>query len=84
VFGEDVDYTPSGASEPTTIKGIFTSAYVEVEGVVTLKPILRINLEDLSSDPGKGDTVDIDDVTYKVVESRVDGNGGTTLILQKA
>lgn len=81
VFGTDVAYTSSGGSA-VSIKGVFDNAYVEVEGVVTLKPILRIKLSDLSAPPGKGDQVTVGTTVYRVSESRPDGYGGSTLILK--
>ncbi len=82
VFGDDVSYTPNGGSA-SSIKGVFNNAWVDIEGVVSLKPTLRIKLADLDDSPGKGDEVEIDEVEYRVMESREDGHGGTTLILQK-
>ncbi len=82
VMGQDVSYTPYGDS-PITIKGVFDNSYVDVGGVISLKPILRINLADLSAKPTKRDLVSIDSVDYILLESREDGYGGTTLILQK-
>lgn len=82
VFGDDVEYTASGESA-VTIKGVFDNAYVDVQGVVSLKPILRIKLSDLDASPGKGDSVSISEVDYRVLESREDAYGGSTLILQK-
>ncbi len=83
IFGQDVEYTPDEGS-PVTIKGVFDNAYVEVEGIQSLRPILRIALAALEEEPGKGDQVEIESVTYKVVESRKDEHGGTTLILKRA
>ncbi len=83
VFGDDVSYTPNGDS-PVSIKGVFSNAYVETEGVVSLKPTLRIKLTDLEELPSKGDECEIDSVEYRVMESRLDEFGGSTLILQKA
>ncbi len=82
VMGEDVSYTLYGDS-PVTIKGVFDNSFIEVEGIVSLKPTLRIKLSDLSSNPGKGDSVVISSVTYRVVESHEDSFGGSTLILQR-
>jgi hypothetical protein len=82
VLGEEVLYTPNGDSE-VTINGVFDNAYVDVEGVVSLKPVLRIQLSDLAALPGKGDTAEVNSVNYSVTESRLDGHGGTTLILKK-
>lgn len=82
VLGEDITYTPNG-SAGVTIKGVFDNAYVDVDGVVSLKPTLRIKLDDLEDPPAKGDEVTIESVDYSVSESREDGHGGTTLILKK-
>jgi hypothetical protein len=82
VMGEEITYTPNGDT-PVTIKGVFDNAWVEIDGVQSLKPTLRIDLSDLSSAPGKGDQVTIETVEYKIIESRVDGFGGSTLILHK-
>ncbi len=82
VLGEEVAYTPSGGSA-STISAIFDNAWVDIDGVPLLKPVLRIVLEDLDELPGKGDTVEIESIDYKVMESRLDGYGGSTLILQK-
>ncbi len=83
VFGDSISYTPSGGL-PVSINGIFDNAFVDVEGIVSLKPVLRIDLSDLVGAPGKGDQVTIDTVVYSVSESRLDGHGGTTLILKRA
>jgi hypothetical protein len=83
VFGESIIYTPSVGS-PISIQGIFEHAFVDVEGIVSLKATLRINLADLSASPDKGDQVTVSGVVYRITESRVDAYGGTTLILQKA
>lgn len=82
VMGTDVSYTPNGES-PVSIKGVFDNAYVDIEGIVSLKPILRINLSDLDSAPARLDTVEIDSVSYRILESREDAFGGSTLILQR-
>ncbi len=83
VLGDLVAYTRSGGS-PLSIKAIFDNSYVEVAGIVSLHPILRIDLGDLDELPGKGDTVSIDSVNYVVQESRLDGHGGSTLVLKKS
>ena len=81
-LGKDITYTPSVGS-PVSIKGIFDNQFVDIEGIVSVKPTLRISLADLASAPTKNDAVTISSVTYSILESRVDGFGGTTLILQK-
>jgi hypothetical protein len=82
VLGDEITYTPSGDSA-VTINAVFDNAWVEVEGVQSLKPILRIDLSDLENPPGKGDQATIESVNYRVEESRPDGFGGSTLILKK-
>lgn len=77
-----VTYTPVVGS-PVDIQVIFDNAFIDIEGVMTKKPILRVDLNDLDNIPTKGDTVLIDAVSYKIIESREDGIGGSTLILQK-
>lgn len=83
VFGTTVSYTPNG-STAVSIKAVFDNAWVEAEGVSSMRPVLRIQLSDLASDPGKGDQVTIEGTTYRVMESQKDAHGGATLILQKA
>lgn len=83
VLGEDVTYTHADTTTDE-IKGVFSEAFVEVNGVASLKPTLRIKLDDLSSDPSKGDSVLISSVSYRVVEPpQADGFGGATLILHR-
>lgn len=82
VFGDSYSYTPNEAS-PVSIKAVFGTAWVDVEGTVSLKKTLRIRLSDLPSEPAKGDMVTIEEVDYRVMESHEDGHGGSTLILQK-
>lgn len=82
MLGDELTYTPIVGS-PVSIKGPFQNAWIDTEGLMSLKPTVRIALVDLDLPPAKGDQVTIDVVTYKVTESRPDGNGGTTLILQK-
>jgi hypothetical protein len=80
VFGRDTIYTPAGGS-PVTIPGVFSNGWVDIQGMMELKAVLRIHLGDLIA---KGDRASIDSVTYLVQESRPDGFGGCSLILQKA
>lgn len=82
VLGDNVTYTPSG-EDAVTIKAVFDNAWVEIEGVQSLRPVLRIDLADLEALPAKGDAVSIDSQNYSVIESRLDGYGGSTLILRK-
>lgn len=83
VFGQEIVYTPT-VGDPVTIKGVFSNSWVQIENFLSLQPVLRIKLTDLEASPLKGDEVSIEEVDYRVNESRLDGFGGTTLILQKA
>lgn len=67
----------------TDITIIFDNAFVEIEGVSSRRPIARINLADLPAVPGKGDTLVIEEVTYRVLMSEADSFGASVLILQK-
>lgn len=83
VMGDDVTYTPSG-SDSLTIKGIFDNAFIDIEGVVSLAPVLRVDLSEFDDEPARGDQVTIDSVDYIVSEApRKDGHGGALLILKK-
>jgi hypothetical protein len=81
-FGTPVTYTPTVGS-PVSINGVFDNAYVEVNGVSSLQPTLRIQLSDLELEPTKGDEVTIDSTAYVILASQKDGYGGALLILQK-
>jgi hypothetical protein len=81
-MGQDVTYTSSDDSE-TELKAVFSNAWVHVNGVDSLRPILRISLADLELPPARADGVLIDEVEYRVDEIQPDGFGGTTLILKK-
>jgi hypothetical protein len=82
VFGDDVTYTPAQGS-PVSISGVFDNAWFDVDGVSTLKPVLRIDLADLDAAPAKGDALEVDETDYTVNEVHLDGYGGATLILRK-
>jgi hypothetical protein len=82
VFGRDTIYTPLGGV-PVTIPGVFNHAWVDIQSMMELKAVLRIHLLDLLAAPAKGDRVSIDSVSYAIQESRPDGFGGCSLILQK-
>lgn len=82
VFGSDVVYDPVTGSN-VSLKGVFDVLWVETEGVTSLKPTLRIRLSDLPQKPRKGDSVTVNSSSYRVLESREDSYGGSTLILQK-
>lgn len=81
-FGESVTYSHA-AGGTSTIKAIFDNQFVAVQETATYSPTLKVRLSDLLLQPSKGDSVSISSVNYRVLESRPDGFGGSTLILQK-
>lgn len=82
-MGDEITYTPNAGS-PLAIKGVFDNAAVAVEGVISIRPIVRIVLSDLESEPLRGDQVTINSTDYTVSEVEPDSFGGATLILKKA
>lgn len=87
-FSTPAVYQPAVGS-PISIDGIFGDASIEVQTggsvpTVVLKPSYSIKLADLlPSVPQVGDLITIKAVTYRILESLEDGEGGTLLILQK-
>jgi hypothetical protein len=84
VVGRNIDYTLFDDDEPLSIKGVFSNKYIEMLGIMSLHPVLRVNGDDIPRKPSVKDTVTIDTVVYKVSEARPDGFGGYDLILLKA
>lgn len=86
-FGKPAEYLPA-AGGSKSIRGVFANASVTVDlgGVETpmMAPTLGVRLLDLPGRPARADRVIIVGVTYKVLDSQEDGEGGTTLILHKA
>jgi hypothetical protein len=84
VFGDDVTYNySSGISPASTLKGVFDNAFIEIQGVTTLKPVLKVLLSDLSEEPVENDYLTIDSIVYTVLDSQPDSYGATLLILEK-
>lgn len=87
-FGQPVIYNhASGAI--SHLQGVFTKDFVEVSlghdnPNASLKPVLFIQKSDLAEEPTSGDTCVTDSTTYKIIESKDDGGGGTLLILHKS
>ena len=77
------NYVEGGSEE---ITGIFENGYTEIDPetqtpIVSNAPVLDIDLSDLTRNPTKGDTVEMDGKTYDVTASREDGRGASKLIL---
>lgn len=88
-FGETVTWNLSaGGTEELT--GVFSETYTAVDpdsgvAVQSVQPNLFVKLSDLPDGYSlENDTLTISGATYKVDESRVDGEGTTTLFLKKA
>lgn len=87
VFGEDITYYPvSGGS--FKLKGVFDQNYQAIdpdtEQVISANQmVLGLNLNDLSFEPKNGDLVRIQDSQFRVIDSREDGQGGTSLMLHR-
>lgn len=82
VFGTTATYTYS-VGGTSSISGVFDNAFLEINGITTKRPVLRIVLSHLDHDPVDGDTVLIGSTTYTVRDSHHDAYGGSTLILEK-
>jgi hypothetical protein len=52
--------------------------------VQSTQPTLGVDLDDLAQTPGPGDVWQVDGVTYNVIESHPDGQGGAMLIGHEA
>jgi hypothetical protein len=84
VFGSQVIYSYLDGSPDSTIKGVFENAFIEINGVLTKKPVLKnVLLSALSAEPVEGDSVEINSISYSVLEHHPDSFGTTTLILEK-
>lgn len=86
-FGSDAIYTPVVGS-PKPIRGIFENVFQmenfgDPSGIATTVPSLGIRLADLDAPPKQDDMVTIATIVYRVVDNKIDGHGGTTLILHK-
>lgn len=88
-FGKTVSYTVSGGGGTVSIKGVFDAQHVAPSvgngpESSMVAPALGIRLADLPRKPAKGDWVGIDGVSYRVIDSQEDGQGGAMLILHRA
>lgn len=83
ILGRNIEYFLDQVVDPLSIEGVFDNRYLEVSGVVSTFPVVRIDLADLPSFPSVKDKVEIESETYRILEVREDGFGGASLILQK-
>jgi hypothetical protein len=86
-FGEPTTYTPATGA-PVSLSGIFDAAYVRAAageaGVSSVAPAVFYTLADLPVDPEDDDPeITIGDRTYRVIETKKDGQGGVLLLLHR-
>lgn len=87
VFGERVYYKPlKGGSY--YLQAVFDRNFEQVDPdtqvvIASNVPILGVNLNNMFGKPENGDEVKILDEFFRVVDSREDGQGGASLVLQK-
>ena len=87
VFGEEVLYKPlKGGSY--NLQAVFDRNFQQVDPdteviIASNVPAIGVNLNDMYEKPEQGDEVEIEDELFRVSDSQEDGQGGSTLILQK-
>ncbi len=82
-FGKAVSYR-RGAAEPFSVRGIVMKDSEEEKHAGGLYARLFLDLADLPFQPGHGDVVTIDGVTFTVFQVLIDAMGGVTLSLREA
>ena len=86
-FGESVTYMPKSGGSHSVI-GIFNEIFSQVDPdtervIASNQPTLGIKLDDIPVAPQKNDKVIVRSISYRVYDSREDGEGGTQLFLYK-
>jgi len=88
VFGEEIIFYPKTGGV-FKIKGIFDNAYQAIdpdtqEVISANQATIGINLNDIpSNEIIKGDQFKVRNIQYRTVDSQEDGQGGTTVLIQK-
>lgn len=85
-FGEEMVYYQGDSSYE--FNGIFDASAQLINfqidpGIGSIAPVVSMRLADIPVIPGPGDTVLIRDVVYDVKTSQENGEGWTTLVLNK-
>ncbi len=83
VLGREITYSLQPENIDLEIKGIFDSAFIEVNGVSSIHPILNLDLGLLPRYPSIKDEITIDTIVYRVLDPRQDGVGGCIIILKR-
>lgn len=86
-FGEDLIHSPQSGPEQT-LKGIWSDTYISIEPesgiqIMGSDPNAGFRLTDFTTPPRKNDTITRGSVDYTVRAVEPDGEGGTTLVLEK-
>lgn len=86
-FGRDVTFYPKSGGV-YKLRAIFDNDYEAVDPdteqlISANQPALGVNLNDVSFEIKQGDRVLVDDVLFKIIDKREDGQGGATLLLHK-
>jgi hypothetical protein len=86
-FGESIVYTPINGS-PIELIAIIDEAFEAVDPnvdaiIISQQPMIGIKIDDLPSEPQKGDLVTMRGKDFKVIEAQTDGQAGTKLLLHK-
>lgn len=84
----DVVYMPRAGS-PYPVSGVFNAAHVfaDISGEVpisTVKPVLGVQLSEISGNVQKGDRVRVGSTVYVVDNFQKDGEAGALLVLYEA
>lgn len=82
VMGQTITYNLNPDDVSLNIKGVFNNEHIDVNGVNTTHPVLRINGNDLPRNPSIKDTVVIEELTYRVKEIHPDSFGGFKLLIK--
>ena len=86
-FGEDAEYFPrSGGS--VSLVGVYNEQFIAVDpnttqDIATQQPNFGIKRSDLSSDPVKGDRLQLRDRTFVIHDAQEDGEGWIILLLHE-
>jgi len=87
-FGEEVRYSPTKGGDYRMV-AVFDRNFQQVDPdtevvIASNIPALGVNLNNMFEAPEQGDMVDIKGELFRVTDSQEDGQGGATLIMQKA
>jgi hypothetical protein len=81
-------YTPADGSQPYELNGVFSKPYQAIDPqtgalVSSSQFTFGVRLADMTAAPDEGDRLTLNLVQYQVVDAQGDGEGGSSLSLQK-